>query len=516
MDGANIATRAGEGDAYVFNFQPGLDRLNKVILTKQANEQKSKQIAQSALDKMMAETAVGKQGLQGKDIPEYMQAAKEYEAYGKAEIAETDLGKKAQLNALKNNAYGRMAMTTADSKQDSKDGTTHLSGYTQNPAGFKETGNINGREMPMAEYLDAVRSMPSSMVKKQGLLDASKLLNTDAPYDAKNNNATILGKTPISNYEAHPTDNTLQVKVVKNVSNPLSVMADKTINEVAMQPKLLRNVNKIVKDDMASGRFEKVTQFAKDQNFDLDQFKNDKNGFNAAYYAAALKMDNPDKEITRGAYEQTAVSKRDDKKNAAALVASNSRKAADLVYSRRESKSANGGMEDLFGTIPDSDKGIPISNLDPRLGTMALNIAKEYGKIKVKVKDPTTNQITTEDREVNSGDIAIWKGDDGKKYIHRVIKEDRGDGTIRSIAGERLAPFSYLQVNSKINTDKSSRNTMRQNAGSQTSAPQVATPHQAAPKKTISRGDIATKAAAAGYGAKEYEALLIKNGITIK
>jgi hypothetical protein len=35
-------------------------------------------------------------------------------------------------------------------------------------------------------------------------------------------------------------------------------------------------------------------------------------------------------------------------------------------------------------------------------------------------------------------------------------------------------------------------------------------------KKEISRGDIASKAQAAGYSVKEYEALLIKNGVTIK
>lgn len=41
-------------------------------------------------------------------------------------------------------------------------------------------------------------------------------------------------------------------------------------------------------------------------------------------------------------------------------------------------------------------------------------------------------------------------------------------------------------------------------------------PKNKASKKTISRGEIASKAKAAGYSTKEYEALLVKNGITIK
>ena len=44
---------------------------------------------------------------------------------------------------------------------------------------------------------------------------------------------------------------------------------------------------------------------------------------------------------------------------------------------------------------------------------------------------------------------------------------------------------------------------------------QDATPKQQPAKKEIKRSDIATKAAAAGYSVKEYEALLIKNGVKI-
>ncbi len=69
MDGLNIATRVGEGQAYVFNFDKGI---NEVAKWAQQDAQNAK-IAQQQLEKTLFELEASKQKLRTADQPEYLE-----------------------------------------------------------------------------------------------------------------------------------------------------------------------------------------------------------------------------------------------------------------------------------------------------------------------------------------------------------------------------------------------------------------------------------------------------------
>jgi len=132
---------------------------------------------------------------------------------------------------------------------------------------------------------------------------------------------------------------------------------------------------------------------------------------------------------------------------------------------------------------------------------------KKNGKVDPKVVDdyeksdgkghkvPIDKQVFNSDGTV---DMIVYKLDKKGNYTTEV------DETYST----RGVPISQIKAKTRkvIETQMTNTNTQRKPTGN-TKQPT---------KKEIKRSDISTKAAAAGYSVKEYEALLIKNGVTIK
>ena len=473
MAGLNSATRMGEGDAYVFNFQPALNGLNRAIDTTQLADRRRSLVAQQGLDKILAENQVGKQGLRAADVEEYMNLYKTYEAAGKAEIGEKDLIKKAQYAAIKNQTYGEMAKTTAKSKETEARLKEVASNLTNHPdRALDEFDDGKGGKKNTRQHVAGLYIKPSSQILAENGLDGSKWLYDPLNVDVPKLTEDIFKPVPVTSFRNTPGKIGEQEEYVTKTHNPLKIAIEKFKSAAVGNPKYLKYGNVVYKTDQDNAlngtddMFKRVLQYAKDKGEDPEKIKNDP----LAYVTAKLAISNPDIESKTGKSQYT-----DEQKRKNDLSDKESQKNWQLYLQDRAK--ANGipdtEMENLFATIPEVGKlynegNVPIIKLDPRLGKMIVDIAKDYGLIKVKTKDPETHQINIVEREVTNGDLMLKVKPDGSSTIHRATKVLQGDGTIKSYIGEELSSPTFLGTNSKLNTDKDSRNKMRQMAKSQT------------------------------------------------
>lgn len=111
----------------------------------------------------------------------------------------------------------------------------------------------------------------------------------------------------------------------------------------------------------------------------------------------------------------------------------------------------------------------------------------------------------------------VYYNPTNQRVTFKEYAERDESGAIITGGGEKTVSLTTFLQNIKSNnpgTDMKFLEGLR-NPITGAAPTQDATPKQEPAKKEIKRSDIATKAAAAGYSVKEYEALLIKNGVKI-
>jgi len=168
-----------------------------------------------------------------------------------------------------------------------------------------------------------------------------------------------------------------------------------------------------------------------------------------------------------------------------------------------------------------------ISNRDKMYG-----IAPSAGvKPKMNLADYTKEELEKVKSFIVDGFIEGYKPSDERDYqaeqlaISRQAKADAQRNSDRTyqkdVAGKKTVKTAPLtnKYTGQIEKDKNGNPIMVTSTSvttylSQAEAKKEKQPEKA--KKEISRKDIASKAKASGYSVKEYEALLIKNGVTIK